>query len=228
MITASHTTVRVRTLWTIGSKKAGIDRVLVTLGNHEDWRRVLIAQEDYAPGRAIRVSDVVWLLPRPFRFRIGGRDVLSLGGASSVDKAHRTPGRVWFAEELITDAMEAAAIAGGAADLLLTHESPVAAVPEVRRILERNPHEFLVEAISVSTAQRERVQRVLDATGARMHMHGHMHVYGDLDYDNGRQVISLDRDAYAGNVGVLEMADLSFEPLSMAAIRGWVWGALHG
>src|SRR5690606_25575043 len=120
------------------AKKTGIERVLVTLGNHEDWHRIVTAQEDYAPGKAMRVSDVVWLLPRPFRFSIAGREVLSLGGASSVDKAHRTPGRDWFAEELITEDMERDAIAGGPADLLLTHESPTIAVPEVQQILRHN------------------------------------------------------------------------------------------
>lgn len=105
------------------AEKSGIERVLVTLGNHEEWANISPAQEA-TPGRAIRVSEVVWLLPRPFRFTIAGREVLSLGGASSVDKAFRTPGKDWFEDELITEEMETAAIAGGAADVLLTPEVP--------------------------------------------------------------------------------------------------------
>ncbi|GGD76926.1 metallophosphoesterase [Microbacterium murale] len=202
------------------SKRAGIERVLVTLGNHEEWDHITAAQEN-APGMAIRVSEVVWLLSRPFRFKIAGREVLSLGGASSVDKAFRTAGKDWFEEELITERMEAAAITGGPADLMLTHESPTAAVPEVQRLLMNNPHEFPPEALAISAAQRERVQRVADAALPHLHMHGHMHVFGDLERDDGRSVVSLDRDTFAGNAGVLDMATLSFEILPLADIRGW-------
>lgn len=202
------------------ANEAGIERVLVTFGNHEDWRRITKAQAQ-APGQAIQVSDVVWLLPRPFRLRIAGHSVLSLGGASSLDKAYRTPGRDWFPDELITEEMEEAALAGGPADVLLTHESPEDAVPEVRRILATNPNEFPDEALAVSAAQRARVQRVQDGVGAALHLHGHMHEYGELERENGSRVISLDKDRWAGNLGVLDMMDLSFDPLSMAAIRGW-------
>lgn len=201
------------------AKRAGIERVLVTLGNHEDWRPIGTAHEGHVPRQAIRVSDVVWLLPRPFRFRIGGRDVLSLGGASSVDKHLRTPGRDWFDAELITDEMEAAAVAEGREDLFLTHESPTLAVPEVRAILDRNVHGIPGEARAISAAQRERVQRVQDATQPELHMHGHMHVYGELDLQEGRRVISLAHDNAEGNAGVLHMATLGFEPLPLIYIR---------
>ena len=201
------------------AKRTGIDRVLVTLGNHEDWGHIA-ATQDVTPGQAIRVSDVVWLLPRPFRFRLAGRDVLSLGGASSVDKAFRTPGKDWFEQELITEKMEAAAIAGGPADVLLTHESPAEAVPEVRSILGSNPFGFPEDALAVSAAQRERVQRVSDAVRPGLHLHGHMHLYGELELEDGRRVVSLDRDTFAGNAGVLDMGTLGFAPVPLSVIRG--------
>lgn len=201
------------------AKTAGIERVLVTLGNHEAWDLIAPVQAT-APGRAIRVSEVVWLLPRPFRFTLAGREVLSLGGASSVDKAHRTPGRDWFEDELITEEMENLAIAAGGAAVLLTHESPTLAVPEVRAILESNPHGFPADALALSAAQRERVQRVSDAVMPELHLHGHMHIYGDVEHADGRRVISLDRDTFAGNTGVLDLESLSFEPLPHLFIRG--------
>lgn len=201
------------------AKKAGIERVLVTLGNHEEWNHISPAQKT-SPGEAIRVSNVVWLLPRPFRFTIGGRQVLSLGGASSVDKAFRTAGKDWFEDELISADMETEAISGGPADLLLTHESPVHAVSEVRAILANNPHEFPAEALSISAAQRERVQRVSDLVKPSLHFHGHMHVFGDVGLEDGRRVISLDRDTFAGNAGVLDLRTLTFEPLPHLFIRG--------
>ena len=201
------------------AKKAGIERVLVTLGNHEQWNHIGPAQEA-SPGQAIRVSNVVWLLPRPFRFTIGGREALSLGGASSVDKVFRIAGKDWFEDELISADMEAEAISGGPADLFLTHESPALAVPEVQGILAINPHEFPAEALRVSAAQRERVQRVSDRVKPSLHFHGHMHVFGDMGLEDGRRVISLDRDTFAGNAGVLDLRTLAFDPLPHLFIRG--------
>ncbi|MEU4014835.1 metallophosphoesterase [Microbacterium sp. NPDC028030] len=197
---------------------AGIERVLVTLGNHETWDKITPAQEA-SPGQAIRVSDVAWLLPRPFTFTIRGRVLLSLGGASSVDKSFRTAGKDWFEDELITDAMEHAAIAAGRADVLLTHESPVRTTPSVQSVLTTNPFGYSLEALGISASQRERVQRVSDATQPAVHLHGHMHVYGDVPLADGRRVISLDRDTFAGNAGTLDLSTLEFTPLPHAFIR---------
>lgn len=194
------------------AKNAGIERVLVTLGNHEAWDKITPAQEA-APGQAIRVSEVVWLLPRPFMFAIGGRVLLSLGGASSVDKAFRTFGKDWFEDELITEEMENAAIATGAADVLLTHESPLDAPAEVLAVVASNPDGYPPDALAVSATQRERVQRVSNAVRPAVHFHGHMHMYGSIDLDNGRRVVSLDRDTRAGNTGILDLKTLTFELL---------------
>lgn len=202
------------------AERAGIERVLVTLGNHEAWDQIAPAQAE-APGHAIRVSEVVWLLPRPFRLTVGGREVLSLGGAVSVDKHLRTEGKDWFADELITTQMMEDAIAGGPADVLLTHEPGATVVPEVEAVLAANPHNFPVDARAESARSRARVEHVWDAVRPGMFMHGHLHVYGDRTLDDGRQIISLNRDAMAGNAGVLDMALLEFEPLPLSTIRGW-------
>lgn len=200
------------------AKQAGIERMLVTLGNHEEWNHIAPAQ-NAAPGQAIRVSDVVWLLPRPCRFTIGDREILSLGGASSVDKHLRIPGRDWFADELLTRGMEGNAVAGGRADLLLTHESPVHTVPEVQVIFKENPDGYPVDALELSADQRARVQRVSDAVQPSLHMHGHMHVYGEHQHENGARVVSLGRDTKTGNAGVLDMKTLRFTPLSHTKIN---------
>lgn len=197
--------------------KTGIERVLVTLGNHEEWHNITSAQEA-APGRAIRVSDVVWLLPRPFRFSIAGRDVLSLGGASSIDKSLRTPGDDWFEDELVTPAMEAAAVSGGPTSLLLTHESPARPVPSVQAVLAENPDRYPPEALAISAGQRARIQRVSDATRPSLHLHGHMHAFGEAQID-GRRVISLDRDTFPGNAGLLDMTNLTFNLLPHDSVR---------
>lgn len=72
----------------------------------------------------MRVSDIIWFLPRPARLSIGGRSVLSLGGATSLDRAAREEGVTWWADEAITDAHVLAATAEGLVDVMFTHESP--------------------------------------------------------------------------------------------------------
>lgn len=200
------------------AKKAGIERVLVTLGNHEPWDKITPALEAI-PGHAIRVSEVVWLLPRPFKFTIAGRVLLSLGGASSVDKSLRTAGKDWFEDEIITDTMEHVAIAAGPADVLPTHEPPVRSAPSVQGVLSTNPFRYSHEALKVSASQRARVQRVSDSAQPAVHLHGHMHVYGDVELADGRRVISLDRDRFARNAGTLDLSTLQFTPLPHPFLR---------
>jgi len=187
---------------------AGISRVLVTLGNHEPWdaiRPLLEAQ----PGEAVRVSEVSWLLPRPFRFRVGGREVLSLGGATSVGRAWRTEGRDWWPAETITDTQVEAAIAGGQADVLLSHESPEGTpVREVTQVLRENPGGFPDAALRDSAESRRRVTQVWDAVHPKLLLHGHMHVAGAGQTRDGRAVISLGRDTHRGNVVFLHLPTL--------------------
>ncbi|WP_336640893.1 metallophosphoesterase [Microbacterium sp. USHLN272] len=78
-----------------------IDRIYVTLGNHEPWDQV--ARVVDANSAAVRVSELTWLLSRPARLTIGGRSVVSLGGAASVDRLWRIAGAGWWPDESITD-----------------------------------------------------------------------------------------------------------------------------
>lgn len=120
--------------------ETSIDRIFVTLGNHEPWGEITRLLDRH-PREAVRVSEVTWLLPRPARLTIGGRQVLSLGGAASVDRESRIEGLTWWTQEAITAFHVAAAIAGGPADLMLSHESPAnTPVRPVREILRTNPH----------------------------------------------------------------------------------------
>ncbi|MBT2474870.1 hypothetical protein J7E68_09885 [Microbacterium sp. ISL-103] len=63
-------------------------RVLVVLGNDESWGETT-PLFDAQPGDAVRISMTARLLPRPARLTVGGREVLALAGAASVDRARR-------------------------------------------------------------------------------------------------------------------------------------------
>lgn len=193
---------------------AGIEQVLVTLGNHEPWNELTPVIERGAPAQ---VSDAVWVLPRPYRLQISGRSVLSLGGAASVDRQWRTPGRDWWPDEQITDAMVQRAIACGTADLMITHESPERTpVHEVRRILAGNPNGFPMAALAYSIAQREQIDRVWDAVRPELLVHGHMHVAGHGMTSDGRRVVALDCDGSGnGNVCLLDLTTMETTPLAV-------------
>lgn len=197
-----------------------IDRFLVTLGNHEHWDRISPLLNKH-PGHAVRVSKLTWLLPRPARLAIGGRRVLSLGGAASVDRQSRIEGLTWWPDEAITSEHVAAAVAGGPVDLMLTHESPAGTpIRPVREILRTNPHRFAEAALEASAASRARISEVWDAVRPELLAHGHMHVPAGGKTDDGRRVASFGRDGQEGNLAILDMSTLKMTTPSLAEIRG--------
>lgn len=201
--------------------ETSIKRIYVTLGNHEPWDQVVKAQNQY-PREAIRISEIIWLLPRPMRMTIGGRRVLSLGGAASIDRQSRIEGLTWFPEEAITDQHVAAAIAGGPADLMLTHEGPAGTpVRPVREILRTNPHRWPPAALEASAASRARITEVWDAVRPELLAHGHMHVAAGGRAEDGRRVASLGRDGQNGNLALLDMKTLTMAVPHLSIIRGY-------
>jgi hypothetical protein len=198
---------------------AGIERVYVTLGNHELWGDITPLLDAY-PGEAVRVSKVTWILPRPGRLHIGGRNVLSVGGAASVDRAWRTEGVDWWPDERISEGQVADAIAGGPADVMLTHES-VAGTPvrKVRDVLRTNPLGFPESALIESAVSRKRVSSVWDAVRPDLLLHGHMHVPDSGTDDGGRRVVSMGCDGQQGNLAFLNLHTLDLETPILREIR---------
>ena len=190
-------------------KTAGMKRVLVTPGNHEDWSR-LDARFASQPGEAVQLSETVLVLPRGYRFALSGRSFMSFGGAASVDYADRTPFRDWWPSEIPTEQDVEAAIAGGAVEVLLAHEAVNGGTAAVERSLHANPHGWNVEELAYSATSRERVTRVWEATEARLLAHGHMHLQGEVALSDGRRIYSLGCDNQRGNVAVLDLQNLAW------------------
>lgn len=199
--------------------ETSIDRIYVTLGNHEPWDQITPLL-DKNPGQAVRISKLIWLLPRPAYLSIGGRRVLSLGGAASVDRESREEGLTWWPDEGITNAHVAAAIAGGPADLMLAHESPAGSpVRAVQEILRTNPQGFPKAALDASAASRARVSEVWNGVHPELLAHGHIHAAGGGRMDDGRRVASLGRDTHEGNLGILDMLTLRMSTPSLRELR---------
>jgi hypothetical protein len=80
-------------------------------------------------------------LPRGARFTVVGRSFVSLGGAPSIDFETRVPGGDWWPTEMITYEDVAHVVAGGTADVMLTHDAPDAPwqTPAVHAVCSGNP-----------------------------------------------------------------------------------------
>ncbi|MFJ4254113.1 metallophosphoesterase [Microbacterium sp. NPDC090003] len=196
-----------------------VERIYVTLGNHEPWGQITPLLDAH-PGEAVRVSEITWILPRPARLTIGGRSVLSLGGAVSVDRAWRQEGFSYWKDEEITSEHVKAAVAGGAADLMLTHEPPAGTpVRAVQQILRANPMGFPDDALRDSATSRARVAKVWNIVYPELLIHGHMHAPGGGQTDDGLRVASLGQDGQQGNLGFLDMQTLRIETPTLRQIR---------
>ena len=184
----------------------GIARVLVTPGNHENWSRL----EDRfvsSPGRAVQFSDVVWVMPRGYRFTIAGARFLSFGGAASLDRHRRIEGETWWDGEMPTDADVDAAIAGGSADVTISHDMVNGGIPLLdHRILRHDG--WPAHTLAMSAMSRNRVTRVWSKVKPLLLFHGHMHTAAASPPGSAR-VVSLGCDNNRGNVALLDLPDLT-------------------
>ena len=176
--------------------------MFVTPGNHEDWGQ-LTARSAREPGGAVQLSRVVWVLPRGFRFTLGGHSWMSFGCAASVDREFRTEGVDWWAEEAPTGRDVEHAIAGGPVEVMLTHEAINGGTSTVENILATNPMGWPAAAMSYSAKSREKVTRVWDAVHPKVPAHGHFHVKGEIELPNSRRVYSLGCNGQNGNLALL-------------------------
>lgn len=200
------------------AKAAGIDRVLVTLGNHEPYGELAPVLREH-PEQAVRISRAVWILPRPFQFGIGGRSFLSLGGATSADIKWRMKDVDWWLDEAITEEEVGAAITSGSVDVLLTHESPEATpVLEARRIIEERSGDSDPAVAESTRSSRLMIDRVVDAVSPALHVHGHLHVSG-VGGTSTRQVVSLGRDLDPGSIARLDLT--TFEVRFLQSDEVW-------
>jgi hypothetical protein len=190
--------------------RVGIERILVTPGNHEDWGYLDELFSTY-PGQLAPLSASVFALPRGYRFILAGRSFLSFGGAASIDYEMRKPGVDWFLTELPTEKDVTTAIAGGHTDVLLLHETVNGGTQKTEQQVRRNPLGWSAEALTYSARSRELATRVWNAVEPRVLVHGHMHIADEIDFDDGRRVISVGCDNQEKNLGILGLPDLSWE-----------------
>lgn len=192
------------------AKKTGLERILVTPGNHEDWG-ALTKLFTAHPGEPVRLTERTLALPRGYRFTRRGRTFMSFGGAASYDNHHRTEGLDWWPEELASQGETDQAASGPKVDVLLTHETITSPSPRVVEEMTRNRAWAPAEAQERSALSRRRVTQVNDYHEPCLLFHGHMHTPDVMTMPDGRQVWSLGMDRQDRNIGILDLDTLTFD-----------------
>lgn len=116
--------------WWLGYLERAPWTTLFILGNHENYPLIRQKEtEEWNGGRVRRFRPHVLQLVDNEVFNIDGQSFFVRGGAHSIDRHTRIPGKSWWCEEVPTDGERAAAIAkldsvGWKVDYVLTHEAP--------------------------------------------------------------------------------------------------------
>lgn len=184
-------------------------------GNHDDHARLasILASSRMTGALPLDEDARVNWLPRNTRWTWHGRTWLALGGAVSLDRAVRKPGKSWWPEEQITPAQSRQAIADGHADVMVTHDCPAG----VRHSFGKPPSFWADRDLARSDVHRERLQGVVDAVQPRWLMHGHLHRAYQRECDFGYgpvEVTGLDCDGGKGlgaNYLVLDVRTMTWE-----------------
>jgi hypothetical protein len=163
-------------------------------GNHDDYGALgLIAKTRKGLEPPYYITDNIAWLPRGHRWTWHGRTWLAVGGATSLDRAGppclrcrgrgcdacHWEGRValiegtdWWPEEEISDDQEQRIIAGGPADVLLSHDCPAGVV----HAFGDRPSWWDPADIAHAEGHARRLQRIVDATRPSHIIHGHLHM----------------------------------------------------
>lgn len=182
-------------------------------GNHEDFDQL----EALPVGDGVReITPHITHIPRGHRWEWSGRRFLACGGATSIDVADRLPGRSWWPQEAITATDVATCIAGGLADVMVTHHGPLDV--DIQR-LGPAPEELPAPIQDAADENRRLLQEIVDVARPRLLIHGHWHHEDDRvvarSVDSGpMRVVSLNADGGAmpqglGHCGVLDLEEIN-------------------
>jgi hypothetical protein len=183
-------------------------------GNHENWA-LLDKMWAASPTTPLPLADHVTMVPRGHRFELDGRSFVALGGAPSINVTRLTEGVDWWPTEVIEEADVERTVAGGAADVMLTHDSPGPpwCTAPVAEIIEGNPWGWPDSSLAYAREGIDRVQRAVLGVAPRLLVHGHFHVAGETtvtlpDAPHETTIWSLPANGDPGNVRFLDLETL--------------------
>ena len=142
-------------------------------GNHENYEFLQNTLDELTPETdgTYELYPGLFYIPRGTKLEYDGVRFLTCGGAVSVDKKTRINFVSWWKAEAITQKDIDKCAQAGKADVLLTHDLPL----EVT-VIDRHLDPYWGEEAARGTYQnRFAISEILKASGARLHLHGHLH-----------------------------------------------------
>jgi predicted phosphodiesterase len=186
--------------------------LLVVPGNHENYDFIEAAHGEATEYMA-QVGSRVAVMPRGFRANIGGRSIVALGGAPSIDYERRQEGRTWWKAEAITDDDVARTTRGGHADIMVTHDAPDGGTDEVQKIIQTPQREsgWTHRGLAYAAEGRALMTQAFHGVKPKVFAHGHYHV-ADEKQVGDTKFLSLGCDgARMGNLVILDLETLEHE-----------------
>ena len=206
-------------------------------GNHENWARLDHLgrsprwQDDDGDPSPVDVADHVTLLPRGHRWELGGRSFVALGGAPSVNRLRLTEDVDWWPSEVIQEGHVRATLAGGHAEVMLTHDSAGAAVLHRAGRGHRREQPPRLAGLDPRLRPRRvssRLTRAVVGVAPLLLAHGHFHVAGEAvvrlpGAAHDTTVWSLAADQDTGNVRLLDLDTLTDASAGGSLILPSLW-----
>lgn len=183
-------------------------------GNHECFDRINSRPEMQRPHHlrtpwSLSKCPNIIHLPRGFRWEWWGKTWMALGGAASVDRLGRTPGKSWWPEELLSDEDIEYASRPGKVDVIISHDVPTGVdIPGIGPGLAPNTDSgWPIVTLLESMEHRRKVRQVVDAVKPSMIIAGHYHIPYTryLDATHGKVLVyGLNADGQNGFVKILD------------------------
>jgi Icc-related predicted phosphoesterase len=172
----------------VNSVNRGVKWVFVP-GNHENYDRLeeYSSRSDYVGSQFrteegfVQIRSNILYTQKVNKWTWDGVTFKAVGGAHSIDKDWRTPGKSWWPQETLTDDQLNWAAQLGEADVLLTHDCPTYAPFKHR--LKNDPDSHI---------HRQKIDEVVNHTKAKIHFHGHMHDWYDYTNHYGGKIYGLE------------------------------------
>lgn len=144
-------------------------------GNHENHPK-LWETYGYDVTQLSEVRPGLYYMPRGYRFELDGVRCMAIGGAYSIDKAARTPGRSWWPEETIREQDVEAAVAGGKVDIVFSHDCPWGVDIPILRAQQK-------DVFPESRRNRQELTKIVKAVEPKVLIHGHYHHRYTANFD---------------------------------------------
>lgn len=197
-------------------------RLFFVDGNHDNHTALRALPRDSAGFGVIRTKtkgggrwELVRWAPRGHRWSwpdANGRPVKfgALGGAFSIDYAHRKPGRDWWPWIEEVEPQDLDVLGSEPLDVLVSHDCPTGAEPPSTLSLDYDDEVR-------SKRSRDLLRAAMDVTRPVLHLTGHWHQrmafrLGGPDEYQSTVVHTLSRDGASGNWVVVDLSTLSVQP----------------